>query len=606
MYLHKDVYQPDKYLFTGIDTAAIREYTHLLSKGGIPWVLQVPQRTLNWFYDEALGLAPNWPELEDTYVSRPNDRKSIIDWLEENGLYAQGTHDWSGERLRYVDRVKLARRLSVDEDTLRGSPKFAALLRQYEPDLLAISNKLLIPVRGIRGSEFPLHTTPLIKQSREDNYNAHSVQTHLGTWKNILKLHQSLPQAIPDSREIDVSSLRSMVRSGKDNAHTPWVPLKTALAYTREALRWVAEYEDPLIDFYINAVVEFQTQRWFSYQENSVGSDMKLAALRDKWVKENCPPELAHLNIRSWTSWFSKNQPRPFEALRSKPGLNDAMQVLMGAIAVLIGITKPIRLSELLRLRRECVKFVDGDGFWIEQLLGKANVGHAHLDIARPIPSITARAIQGLKKLADNMSRLTCEQDELANRTLFFLPGFVRDASLGAGLTAVTDLSRFLNRFCDYVALPPDKYGRRWYIRVHEMRKSFLITFFWCYRFASLDAARWIAGHTTVEQIYAYIEANFPGDELPALEAEYAAEQLWDFHGGEPGEPNNVAALYRSVCQHFGVKEINLVPEAELTEWLRIAFKKGLYRVVPYSVKASDGSQDVVIAFRISRLTDNT
>jgi hypothetical protein len=58
------------------------------------------------------------------------------------------------------------------------------------------------------------------------------------------------------------------------------------------------------------------------------------------------------------------------------------------------------------------------------------------------------------------------------------------------------------------------------------MRKWFLLLLFWAGRFDVLDAARWIAGHVHADHTYAYIEQNFPGEELPAIEAEYSIDRL--------------------------------------------------------------------------------
>lgn len=155
------------------------------------------------------------------------------------------------------------------------------------------------------------------------------------------------------------------------------------------------------------------------------------------------------------------------------------------------------------------------------------------------------------------------------------------------------------------MALPTDCLGRRWHLRIHELRKSFLITFFWCSRFQALDAARWVAGHTRSEHIYAYIQANFPGEELPKIEAEYAQEQIWNFESGDPGETDNVETLYKAVCNHFGVGDISLIDAEELSVWLNDAFESGLYKIEPYTIER-DGTICTAIAFKITEGQDET
>ncbi len=600
MYLHGERFQPDLCMFQRIDQQAVEDYLRELKQGGVAWLLRVPHRTLIWLYKEALGRRP-LADMEGKHflVPRP-DGEAIIQWLQANHYYVQEKQDWTGEPIRSVDRRKLAQILHVDVETLRSSPKFAAFIRQFEPDLLILNPHLLLPARGVRGAEAPLHTTPTLDEVRRAPYGVIAMRHHVNVWSRLQDLTRQFSGSLKLANALDIPALYRIANTGDKGQHTPWVPMTTALAYTREALRWAAQYTDVVVAFYLEAIGVFKSKGWFSYQADSVDHDIALSAMRDRWVVEHCPAQLRPLGICGWTCWFSKNQREPFRKLRERPGLNDVMQVMIGAAIVLVGMTKPIRESEILALRKDAARFVPGDGYWLEQMLAKKVVADRHAQTAKPIPAITARVLSALVRLSDGVDALLCSPDPYARERIFYLPSFVRDASLKAKLYEPTDLSRLLNRFCDYVALSTDEYGRRWYVRVHELRKSFLITFFWCFRYASLDAARWIAGHTNGADLYAYIEANFPGDELPHLEAEYAAMQLWRFQTEGYGEATNAAELYQAVCSHFAVREISLIPARELNDWLELAFLQGIYRIEPYSITGAE-EMAVQIAFRIGR-----
>lgn len=603
MYLHGERFQPDQCLFQRIDQQAVEDYLRELKQGGVSWVLRAPHRTLIWLYQEALGRRPP-ADMEGQHflVPRP-DGEAISQWLQANHYYVLEKQDWTGETIRSVDRKKLAQILHMDVETLRSCPKFTAFIRQFEPDLLALNPHLLLPARGVRGAEAPLHTTPTLDEVRRGLYGATALRHHVNVWSRLQDLTRQFSGSMELASSLDFPALYRIANTGDKGQHTPWVPLTTALAYTREALRWAAQYTDVVVAFYLEAIGVFQHKGWFSYQADSVDHDTVLSVKRDRWVVEHCPAPLRPLGICGWTCWFSKNQPEPFRKLRERPGLNDVMQVMVGAAIVLVGMTKPIRESEILGLRKDAVRFVPGDGYWLEQMLAKTVVADHHGRSAKPIPAITARVLSALVRLSDGVDALLRSHDPYARERIFYLPSFVRDASLKAKLYEPTDLSRLLNRFCDYVALSPDEYGRRWYVRVHELRKSFLITFFWCFRYASLDAARWIAGHTNGADLYAYIEANFPGDELPHLEAEYAAMQLWHFQAEGYGEAMNTVELYQAVCAHFAVREISLIPAPELSDWLELAFLQGIYRIEPYSIIGAE-DMAVQIAFRIGRRSE--
>jgi hypothetical protein len=81
-----------------------------------------------------------------------------------------------------------------------------------------------------------------------------------------------------------------------------------------------------------------------------------------------------------------------------------------------------------------------------------------------------------------------------------------------------------LNRFSDYFEVQQDSAGRRYYIRTHQMRRFFAMTFFWAGGFGGLDTLRWFLGHTNVEHVYHYITETVPGEVLRRVGAEYASK----------------------------------------------------------------------------------
>jgi hypothetical protein len=312
------------------------------------------------------------------------------------------------------------------------------------------------------------------------------------------------------------------------------------------------------------------------------------------------PGSLQPLRIRGWSSYMTVKGQAAFLKLQQAPSLHDAIMVLVGAISIVIGILKPIRESELRHLRRDSVLFVEGDGYWLSHELRKKNVGDVRPEEARPIPKIAARAVLLLRRLTDGLKAIAGVRDPWLLDHLFTLPQFGRLEAAISKVLEEEDLNDILDAFCDHVAMPPDQHGRRWYLRVHEMRKSFLIVFFWMYRYASLDAARWMAGHADAAQIYAYIQANFPGQELPGLEAEYSSRVLRDYeHTGDPGEIESVEELHQQVCRHFAVTDLSWLEEDTLREWLEQQYATGAFEIRPYSIRSEDGSLHTRIAFRI-------
>jgi len=248
----------------------------------------------------------------------------------------------------------------------------------------------------------------------------------------------------------------------------------------------------------------------------------------------------------------------------------------------------------LTNLKRNCLR-QDAGGYWINFNLGKSNAGEAWQDEDRPIPFIVAKAIHLLQSLGKGLTKLLGE-DRKVGDNLFYLP-----KTLGKGASADSGylLNYHLDIFCDYVGLQPDSEGRRWYVRIHEMRKWFLLLLFWSGRFDVLDAARWIAGHTDAAHIYAYIEKEFPGEELPQIEAEYSIDRMYRRDQerkrakSDTGNEDGVDALYDAVLRHFNVESLTMIPETEWTGYVQSLRKDEKFRLEPHSIFGENG-RDVV------------
>lgn len=589
MYRHVSRYQPATNAFSRLNTSAVLSFLALAGEGGMPWVMGYPQSLLNYWYQKALGKKVPKSVLSDPFTVPAEDRQGIIAWLKTNDYYRATL----GGRGGFLDRRKIAAILGCNVQHIKAHPQFSALLRCFEPDA---TSSLLIGRETRR--EFPSHKTQLLSDAQSLGMDS-SAKRYANVFGTLFRLRHHLPAFIPDTTTIDFAKItRAATENSAPPGHTPWIPLKLALSYTNEALRWVHLYGDDLVDLYLKTI---RTLRSEGLLEGATGHKQNVHRRRNATAAAiPKPTSLEPLNIDGWQSKLIFDC-TAYDDLRQRPGLNDALAVLIGAVLVLFSFLKPVRQSEIQSLRRDAVRFVKGDGYWVGQKLAKARLAGSQLDIERPIPRVVAKALLLMDKLCTGLRKLTGEDTSDKSAKLFQLPD--RDFAEVFILSEMTSMrmNGYLDRFCDYVDAPVDENGRRWYLRIHEARKSFIITFFWCFRFSSLEAARWIAGHTNAQDIYAYIQANFPGHELPALEADYSAMQLWEFERtGNKGEADNVKDLYKAVCRHFKVHSVSILPEEELLEWLELAFQRGIYKIEPYSTKSSTDVLNVNICFRIT------
>jgi hypothetical protein len=400
----------------------------------------------------------------------------------------------------------------------------------------------------------------------------------------LLDAHRHLPDLLPEPAGLSIrQSINLALRHAKPDGHTHFMPVNTGLALLKTAIRFVHLYGEAIISLYL--AVHPGEKKPIRYL-NRV-----LARHAENWHIASGEPIVKVLNINEFRR---RKGERDFDRFRSNPTLDEALRVLIGACIVCMAILKPSREEELTHLKRRCIRH-DSNGYWFNFNLGKSNIKgvEAWQDEDRPIPIVTARGIQLLQRLGDGLSHLFGEDSKTADK-LFYLP---KMGAIGALTMDHRLLSMHLDYFCDFVGLPPDNEGRRWYVRIHEMRKWFLLLLFWSGRFDVLDAARWIAGHTDAAHIYAYIEKEFPGESLTQIEAEYSEDRLRRLEQGQLGDEDGANALYEAVLAHFKVESLAMIPESEWAGYVRALRESDAFHLEPHSIRAEDGE---VVGINIS------
>lgn len=594
MYMYEDIYRPATHAFSLLTTAAVLTVIRLAGEGGVPWILGYPASLLTHWYRTILRTDLPSYLAENPFQVSIDACIEISNWLEENQYYCQSFG--SGEY--YLDRKKISADLGWDVHTIKSHTRFSAFLRQFEP---TVTTPLLMGRE--RRREYPSHKTLLLTEGRGLSLGTPAAAFSTA-FTNLFRLRRYIPQYIPDTVSIDQRRiLRLGAELSSEPTHTPWIPLKLALKYTNEALRWIHVYGHDLVTFYLSAAKELHVRGLLAVKPRGA----RRSERRDETVNSmSMPNSIAPLCIDGWQSkrFLNKSDPRKdFDAIRQAPGLNDALAVLIGATLVILGFTKPIRQGEVKDLRRNAVRFSKGNGYWLNQVVEKTLIEGVRASAERPIPMITATSLGLIDRLCMGMRDISGDNNDIpASQFLYWVPDRTLSESIRLGPMTPMRQNAYLDCFCDYLNVEPDEFGRRWYLRMHETRKSFLIIFFWCYRFSSLETARWMAGHRDAAHIFAYIEGNFPGNELPALEAEYSAMQLWDFEiSGKKHDTENVDELYRFVCRHFKVSSLSLIPERDLLDWLELAYQEEQLKIEPYSVNNFGDFRDLKICFRVGR-----
>ncbi|CAE6752880.1 hypothetical protein [Paraburkholderia nemoris] len=583
--LHESQFRPEEFGFKLLDQFAIDSLLRLHAEGGWAAAQQIPQRLLSRFHKGAYKKPCPQHLFECIYVLPSDAITRITAWLVKNSYYGV-VESGANVNKAYLLRERLANDIYESVDSMRVSWKLSAFCRQFEPDFQV--GGLLVNIH--QKTEFPDQKTKTIQDVVNMGAAEKTLDWISSVTTTILSAHRHIPNLLPEPTSISVRRAHTQALTlTRQSGHSPFIPIDVGLAYFNHAMRFVHVYGDTLVDFYL-AVIASAPKSFGSAACNASLSEMCSGPFGRRFTVQ-IDGDIVPIGGVLGISQFVRSEIN-YDLLRNQPTLDEALRVLVGACVVCIALMKPSRENELTHLKRDCLRH-RSDGYHLKFTLGKSNSGESYQDITRPIPVITAKAIQLLQKLGQGLVDLFDDTRKISGN-LFYLP---KQREWGALVANTSLLYSHLDVFCDYVGLLPDDLGRRWYLRIHEMRKWFLLLLFWSGKYDVLDAARWIAGHIDASHIYAYIEREFPGEELPKLEAEYAVDRLraLESAGADSARrESGLDALYETVLQHFKVQSLSLVPESEWTDYVVALRQAEGFSLEPHSVSAAGKNKEVV------------
>lgn len=583
--LHEQRFQPNKYGLKLLDQPTLDWLFGLIAEGSWTNALMIPERILAALYRGAHGVVCPQLLIDKLGTIPTTDIEPLVRWLEQQGGYRTVERGaYFGKR--HLRRELLAKLIDENPQVLIGH-NVLRFLRQFEPDFR--SESLLLSAK--QSTELPPQKTESSQESNNSNASEGTVHQVSYLIATVLDAHRHVPDLLPEPANISLRRAKSLAnRVARASSHTLFMPVNTGLAYLNAAMRFVHVYGESIVEFYLTILANYT-------DSNPSNGNVRLNRAMKRRMKDFCiasgEPVASILNITQFR--FERGQ-KDFDRFRSNPTLDEALRVLIGSCIVCMALLKPSREDELTHLKRNCLRD-DAGGYSIRFNLGKSKtkVVEAWQETDRPIPVISAKAIHLLQRLGKGLSTLFTDDRQVSDN-LFYLPK-------AAGFEALNATSSLLNNhldiFCDYVGLPPDSEGRRWYVRIHEMRKWFLLLLFWSGRFDVLDAARWIAGHTDAKHVYAYIENEFPGEELPQIEAEYSIDRMYrrekERMDGQSnaGNIDGVDSLYEAVLRHFNVESLTMVPESEWAGYVHALRKDEQFHLEPHSIFGDNG-QDIV------------
>lgn len=452
-------------------------------------------------------------------------------------------------------RTTRSNRLSVLKPDATALQARVFPLRFTHPKSMPMAAELLLMSRPPRRREFP--AVP-VRNTEHSHRSTASVMCYLDAINSLALLRR-------DSLEVpNVSSLR---RYAFSNSPLPGrfatLPSETVFMALRKAITYVLERGDHLVASYLS-VCEGAQRRGCTIRELD----------KSEGILQFFPDEAIALGLRRWSADVeSFGQPRLTEyqesshsLLREGVGLFDALRVLFGACQIILGALGARRDGEMQALRSGSA--LDHIGSSLVFLNRKSGVGEFRERIRIPIPPIAVTCVRLLEHLHEGMlsKGLIAEAP-----SLFAFPK--KNGPPGLVTTQTTNSDESFDYFCDWAELPLDDYGRRPYIRQHQLRRFFAMLFFWGHGLNQIDTLREFLGHNNAKHVYHYITESTPGSVLLGIKASYVA--------GLMANERDHSKLGALLLDRFGISDFHLVSSEDMAPYISALIAEGTVSVEP-------------------------
>ncbi|OKB66586.1 hypothetical protein BHU62_12005 [Serratia marcescens] len=363
----------------------------------------------------------------------------------------------------------------------------------------------------------------------------------------------------------------------KSNGRYRTLPREVIFSSFRNAVEFYFELGQPIIDGYLTLAREADSRR------------CTLGDFSSSEIGRILPQKLRDIGVRVWdlsSDFRGANRGGGsalfFSRFRANEGLFQLVEVLYGAIWIILSALSARRSGEIRDLVTTTCLVKKSQGYYLQFDLRKRNFGRHRELTLRPIPNVVAQCILSLTELHQKLSTLNSAK---ASERLFSKPQY-REVGLSA--MGLADTAKVLNRFSDYFEAQLDSAGRRYYVRTHQMRRFFAMTFFWAGGFGGLDTLRWFLGHTHVEHVYHYITEVVPGEVLRRVGAEYASEALLL-------RQDNTKDLEKLLNERYGLSSFSIMQSDEVADYIEDLIKEGAFKVEPVFIDTPTGQRHEII-----------
>ena len=339
----------------------------------------------------------------------------------------------------------------------------------------------------------------------------------------------------------------------------------------KKAVEFHLKYGDLLINNYLK-IIDLKNKN-----ENLTHTEL------NKTIIKYIDKELIDLGVNSFQKEYetSKSSNDYYEKLRKNYYLYELIKVYYGCVQFVVGALMARRISEIISL-----KYNDCYNEEHQLLLFKRSKSTKGLFgikdyIALPIDKLAIDMLKNLQRIIN-----ACDIQDKENIEIFSIPSGVQINTISRDLYA-NKYNGNLDIMHDYFEVEVID-NKRLYIRQHQLRRFFAMTFFWSSGFGTLDTLRWFLGHTDIEHVYHYISETESGDVLRSVKSQFIAENIKEYH-------ENLREFIKS---KFNTDNYKILKTDELIEFLDVLQEEKKITIEPEFFE-SDNQQKFKIIIKI-------
>ncbi|RMR42080.1 hypothetical protein ALP91_200082 [Pseudomonas savastanoi pv. glycinea] len=152
-----------------------------------------------------------------------------------------------------------------------------------------------------------------------------------------------------------------------------------------------------------------------------------------------------------------------------------------------------------------------------------------------------------------------------------------------------------MRSFCDIIEVPVDIYGRRWYIKIHEMRKFFIFTMYNHAKVYTDDAIRHHAGHDDPRYLHDYLSGEVPEEEIIRYNIENIEDKLINLEIGNVNESENqgLVAPYKQILSTMKITSLKSRNKYEFNQILQALLATDGLLISVYTIRLTTYDSEV-------------